>query len=429
MSGQASADYVALLALVAVVVLAGAGVVVSGRDLPVAVAGALRHGVCVVSGAICSPGEARRAGLDPCVTGGRENSEALSARVLVVRLENGNVLQVEELSDGTSTVSFVDGWKGGAELGAGLGATFAARGAGGAGLGLGFASGRTWRFSSAAARDAFLARFAGKETLTGEAVGLADGLLDHVGLSVRDDVHRPAPLATFVEGGSWADLGTSAEVLGAGVGAGIEGGQVLGHKREGERTTWYVKVSGSGTGRLGAVVASARGRLTGDLVLELERDGTRFTQLRVRAAAAWATGAVPPFGPAVDLDGIAERLGRLPDDRRGASGRGGLLGELTIGLDLRDPRNRDAVLAAFGSATEARRLQGLAELGRRLDADGDVDLRAYRTQDRRVAGQQIDLVKVGGGYERAERTRVLSGAWSLRDGGRLRVREDCVLPA
>ena len=115
-AGQASAEYVALLAVVGVVV-AGAAAVGSVPALAAQVAGAVRHGICLVAGGICSPGEARAAGLAPCLVHARAERERLGGRVLVVRLGRGDSLLVERRSDGSAAVSFADGGGAGASVG------------------------------------------------------------------------------------------------------------------------------------------------------------------------------------------------------------------------------------------------------------------------------------------------------------------------
>src|SRR5215207_4378113 len=143
-AGQASAEYVALLAVVCAVV-AGAAAVGSLPPLAAQVAGAVKHGICVVSGAVCTPREARAAGLAPCVVHARMDRERLGGRVLIVKLRRGDALLVERRSDGSAAVSFADGGAAGASAGIGLrllGHGANARVGGGAE----FTAGRTWEF-------------------------------------------------------------------------------------------------------------------------------------------------------------------------------------------------------------------------------------------------------------------------------------------
>src|SRR4051794_41310286 len=75
-AGQASAEYVALLAVVCAVV-AGAAAVGSAPPLAAQVARQVKHGICLVAGGICTPSEARAAGLGPCLVAGRTDRERL----------------------------------------------------------------------------------------------------------------------------------------------------------------------------------------------------------------------------------------------------------------------------------------------------------------------------------------------------------------
>jgi hypothetical protein len=70
----------------------------------------------------------------------------------------------------------------------------------------------------------------------------------------------------------------------------------------------------------------------------------------------------------------------------------------------------------------------LRALAARLDADGDVDVRVLRVRiDERDLGAEAALgLGVGGAYRRTREVRDLLRAWSLRAGGGLREREDCV---
>ena len=158
-AGQASAEYVALLAVVCAVV-AGAAAVGSVPPIAAQVAGAVRHGICLVAGGICTPREARAAGLAPCLVEARAKRETLGGRVLVVKLGRGDSLLVQRRSDGSASVSFADGGSVGASVG--LGAQIGGSGAsmrGGAGLQ--FTAGRTWEFPTTPRRRASCAAGAG----------------------------------------------------------------------------------------------------------------------------------------------------------------------------------------------------------------------------------------------------------------------------
>lgn len=70
----------------------------------------------------------------------------------------------------------------------------------------------------------------------------------------------------------------------------------------------------------------------------------------------------------------------------------------------------------------------LRALAARLDADGAVDVRVLRVglEERDVGAEAALGLAAGGDYRRTQEVRELVRAWSLRAGGGLREREDCV---
>ena len=106
--------------------------------------------------------------------------------------------------------------------------------------------------------------------------------------------------------------------------------------------------------------------------------------------------------------------------------------EAEVALDLTDPRN----LHALGGVVDVMRLRvrpsdwddRLRALAERLDADGAVDVRVLRVglEERDLGAEAALGLMVGGGYRRTQEVRDLLRAWSLRAGGGLREREDCV---
>jgi hypothetical protein len=423
------------------IVLAGAGTAVAAPDLAGSVGQALRRGLCVVAGGVCSPGEARALGMKPCPVHVRDNTEKLEAKVLVVKLARGDALVIERRSDGTASVSFVDDWKAGGEVGVGL--RFSPLGIDGAadvGAGVQFAGGRTWDFPSLAAAERFVSRFAKHETLAGEV----RDALPFVGGGPR----LPEPDARYVEGGAHVELAAELELPLPGgrdarpeVGGGqrpspggqaaplgaeveVEGAVVLGRRLAGERTTWYVKVSGEAAGRLGAVIGALQATRDGEVALEVTQERGRPVELRVIAAAGLAQ-ELALLGATTDLPALAGRLRSAA--AAGQRQRGtGLAVEAQVALDLTDPANRGAAWDFLTAPTPSH----AAVLARRLDADGSVDVNVFRTtRSETGVGAEAKLVaQLGGEYERVERGRSLIGAWSLTHGGSLRDREDC-LPA
>src|SRR5918994_5963919 len=73
-TGQASAEYVATLLVVAAV-LAGAGTAVAVPGVAERVVTTVRTGICIVGGDVCRGGDAEAAGLPPCLTRERARGE------------------------------------------------------------------------------------------------------------------------------------------------------------------------------------------------------------------------------------------------------------------------------------------------------------------------------------------------------------------
>ena len=429
-AGQASAEYVALLAVVGAVV-AGAAVMGSPPALALKVAAALRHGICRVAGGVCTSGEARAAGLSPCLVRARTDRQRLGGRVLVVRLGRGDALLVERRSDGSAAVSFTDGAGAGGSVGVGLqlpsGPRVGIRGGGG----LQFNSGRTWEFASFAAAARFVRRWAPRESLGGETLGLLRRacLICHR----RRSAPMPKPDATFHEGGPYGEFAAALRlgIRNAGAGAEAEGeaGLIMGRRvARGGRVTWYDRVDVETAGRLGAVLGAVHARHASEASLEVTSVHGRPVELRVRAAARWHGDVDLPAG-ADSLRDVTAALRGAPAPPPGGFGR---RVEAEVALDLTDPANHRALAgAAEVLALRVRpsdwddRLRALAA---RLDADGAVDVRLLRVglEERDVGAEAALGISVGGGYRRTQEVRDLVRAWSLRAGSGLREREDCL---
>ena len=260
-AGQASAEYVALLAVV-VVVFAGAAAVGSPPALAASLASAVRHGICLVAGGVCTPREARAAGLAPCLVRARTDRQRLGGRLLAVRLGRTDALLVERRSDGSAAVSFADGERAGAIVGIGVRLPAGPRIGADYGGGLQFSSGRTWEFPSFAAAARFVRRWAPRESLGGETVRW---LRRACPVCHHRTPHMPEADATYREGGAYAEF--AAALRGSGLRGRIAGGELEGEvggvvgRRLGRdgRVTWYDRVDSESLGRLGALFGAARG--------------------------------------------------------------------------------------------------------------------------------------------------------------------------
>jgi hypothetical protein len=245
----------------------------------------------------------------------------------------------------------------------------------------------------------------------------------------------PAADATYLEAGWYGELEAAfrpAGVRGALGGADVEGelGAVAGRRLSRDGTeTWYDRVDGETALHLGALMSAIEEHEAGTASLEVTLRHGQPIELRLRAAARWQGDVQLPAAAAKLGDLVARLRGTDAPPSGAATGR---RVEADVSLDLTDPRNRRAaagVLEVMGLRVAPRdwddRVRALAA---RLDADGDVDLRVLRVGlDERDVGAEAALgLSLGGSYRRTREVRDLLGAWSLRSGGPLREREDCV---
>ena len=431
--GQASLEYAGLLALVAVVV-GGAASAVAAPWLPAKVAGAIRHGICLVSGSVCTADEARRAGLAPCPVAVRTSGERAGVSVLAVRLDRDDVLLVERRSDGTVAVSFADGWRAGAGLGVSFGVPGGPSAEEGADAGVSFTAGRTYELPDWPAAQRFLARFARQEELHGEGRAALGKLCWHCAEMLgAGGAALPPASATYREGGLWAEAEAEGELpisLGRGtVPLGVSGSSgaaaVLGRRTEGARETTYVRVGESAVAHAGVLLASLDLRRDAEVVLELTRERGQLVEARVRAADDVGAEASLP-GHAVDLADAAAWVRAARRDREASGGdAAGLRLDVGVALDLTDPANRSAVLGILRpGASPLEWDDRVRAFGRRLDVAGAVDLHLSRTTAS-DDDESLEFLRVGGSYAKYEATRELVGAWSRRPGTGLQPREDC----
>ena len=103
-AGQASLEYVGLLALVATA-LAVAAPAAGLAGVPAEVAKVVRTGVCIVGGDVCRASDAEAAGLQPCTLSDRRRGGGLAVTVLSVRVGGDHQWLVAQRSDGSVAVT------------------------------------------------------------------------------------------------------------------------------------------------------------------------------------------------------------------------------------------------------------------------------------------------------------------------------------
>ena len=159
MRGQSSLEYTAALFAVAAV-LALAVPVAGTVPLAQAVARQIRHALCVVTGDVCTSGDAQRLGLRPCTVREDGRGSDLGATFLVFRAGKRMNWLLSERSDGTFVVSRSADTDVGVGFGVGAG-ELSLEGSGGAG----FHEGWQWEFPDAASVRRFMRVISRWETL------------------------------------------------------------------------------------------------------------------------------------------------------------------------------------------------------------------------------------------------------------------------
>lgn len=372
-TGQTSAEYTALVALVAAA-LAGAGAVVGLGTIGDAVASGLRTGICIVAGDVCRASDAEAAGLAPCTVAEHTRGEGLTFTFASIRFGADDGWIAARRSDGSVLITHAERRAVGAAIGIGLEASPLGLEVGVDGkldYQLGF--GRAWEFPDTEAAARFLRAEDREDRKPTWRFGDAGAVLG---------------AEASVEGGPFTLAGVESSARAA---AGVRVGRGL--------TTYYVRA------RLNAIDVlhlgpegeeRIHGPSTGDAIVELTRDaaGPREVAFRTVEGAAH--------------DRVVETVARL---------------------DLRDPANR-----AVAAPLLARRLpwppavdRELRTLVARAVRSGIVERAVY---DVRNGSQELELsAKLGlalgvrGSEVDIDRRLVAATAWT--QGSRARERADC----
>ena len=274
-AGQASAEYVAVLAVL-VVVLGGAGLLVAPPAIGQRLVGAIRTGLCLVGGDICRDADARAAGLSPCTVRERTKSSGLTATIAFLDLGGGDRWTVARRSDGSVLMSVGSEEHGGVSGGLGvelspLGVHLAADGA----AGVSFTSGESWLLPDEAAAGRFIAR-------------LRAGRLP------------PPATWRFTEGGPRGEAGVGAELVEA------RGMMTLGRRTGRGETTWYLggRVEAEALGALGLEGEQLAAE---DIVLERTSDRSGPRELVFRTTDRLSGGRSVELSGRLDLRDPANR--------------------------------------------------------------------------------------------------------------------------
>lgn len=395
--GQATVDYVALIAVLAALLTAALALAGgAGPAIVNAVAGQLRHALCVVTGGPCPDPSSR-----PCTVASTRDARHIAVNLLLVRVDRDRHVLREELSDGTIRLTVARSHGLGAEAGAGARATVTADGrpAGVAAELRGGAQAVFGRGRVYVARDRHEAGAFMRAIRAG----------DDPPAAVRE---------VFYEGGvrGLGTFGINGSLAGGALRA--LSGAMLGARRDARTgdVTLTLNAGGSGWGAvavaLGGPVGTSERATT--LGLTLDRRG-RATELSLSAAGALGAGAALPPGLSRALGGVTALN----------TAGGGRRWELAARLDLRDPLVA-AAWRRFASGPadgDAIRLLGTA-----VRDQSHLDVRAYRTAStsRGAAAGVAVGVRVGGEFDHTiEHSRLLA-ARSRPAGGLWEQRLDCL---
>jgi hypothetical protein len=416
--GQATLEYVGLVALVAVVLglgaLVGAG---AGEAVAGSVGRGMQRALCVVRGGECD--------LDrrPCVVGAHGVEDDGSVDLWLLRVGSDEVVLREDRSDGTSAVTFARLRRGGLALSAGIGGHLRI---GRRRLRLGSQAsatvlallGRatTWELPDRAAA----ARLVDRIVVDGPR-DLGRRILDR-GRPAGGDAPRVASRTSTV--GAGVTFGASASAAGLTLGAEDLAGASV---DAAGRRTYLVRRSNTLTLSVGtrlSEVGRAGGSLDELYTVTTDRGGRPVDLGILRGGELQASADLPRV--------VQPAAGFLNAPIAGAR-----RWEAEEHLDLTEP---DSLAAARGFLAQVvaphphpgRAVAVSSALRRALDAHGVLDARAYAVDERSSgvgAGARGGVGPVGADYERRARRARLVAAVQRGPDGLWRRRDDCLAAA
>lgn len=418
--GQATVEYTAVIAVIAVVLGVGAAVVtvtgVGDRLLY-----AMRQGICAVGGVLCPPPP------EPCVLSRHAQRDSGSVVILAARLGEDQALIVERRSDGKVAVTVTGGRHGGAEFGLGAGVNVeAGKDSAGAGAEVRAAAttrvggGRTWILPSEAAARKLVDALG-----QGETIPLIDAPVEAIDELFGGGEHVRAPDIEWSDAATGGDASASAAVGPAGLDAAAAISVAAGLKtdhRTGRRVV-FLRLDDSGSAALTTKVigAGAGQKSIGTVAIAFDRHGKPAALTANASAQVEGTAQLPP-----GLSLTKEIRALL----HGHAGAGARL-EVDATLDLTAPANAEAAKRLIEAlrhpedpAGAMRAVSGLAD---RLATGARLDARLYSMGFDSYGGG--GRVKVGLGVganvdHRVEDSRLL-GAWERPPDSAWHDRRDC----
>jgi hypothetical protein len=385
-AGQASTEYIATIALIAVMLVLAAPAV-GAPSIASAVIRQLERALCIAGLDICDAQMAADAGLAPCPLRAELTGHELSVTVLSIDVGNRSTLTVSERSDGSVTVVRTAGEHAGVAGGVGAGVT-----AGPVEVGVGaegsarlrVRAARGWDFPNRASADRFLERAL---------------------LNSFDEDDFPASWNSFEAGNELvgsvgAALGDKdGSSVGAATASASAGHALGGRIGRGGSVTLYGRVGVEGEASLPFVPAVGPGRLELMVEYTVDRGGPRELAFRT---------TVPQ-----NLTGT-----RIEDT--------------TYRLDLREPGNLAVARALVDAAWPwpPHLVDAIGPVFDRIGSHGAIERIVSEVDDEGWGAEAEGSlgVKVGAGYKRIRVNRALVSA-SARAGGFERRRLDCQVPS
>jgi hypothetical protein len=421
--GQASLEYLAVVALVAPVLGVAMAVLVT-TALGEQVMAAFARALCVVTGGPCD--DAARA----CVVGARQHTEGGHLNLVIWRVGGQTVELRETRADGSIAVTLVDQGAAGLDVGTGLEAHVrwgTSSWAAGAELRAAVlaerASGRTWVVRDAAAAQALVGRVREADRTRRPQATIAPTDYYSPYPPLPPEVHAPPPDETFSERAGELTV----DFLGAGGRAAVhlDARQAFGQRveRATGRRTVYVRWTGAGRGAAfsGRAGVAAEGAGQERYGITFDRAGRPVDFEVLSAVDVTGTASLPPS--------LAQAAGML-----GIPLHGERHVETEQHLDLADPISAAVVqdyLRALGSGPGV--LVPLhAALRERLAAVGATSVRTYAASlsAHEVGGQaRIGGVGVGGEAGSEDRSTRLLSAIARAGSGPWRADRACGVAA
>ena len=392
-SGQATIDYVALVAVLAIVLGLAVGVApVGAAGVVNAVTGQIRHALCVVGGGPCPDPRAK-----PCVVASRRDQHHYAVSAFFVRIDHDRYVLREAMSDGTVRLTVARGGAAGLEIGVGATARASVKGR---------PTGSTNELRAAA--QVTLGR--------GEVHVARDERAARAFMRAIRDGRSPGPAREVFYDGGLRGLAQ------AGIGSGwLEGltANTVGARRD--RRTGEVTVAltsgGGGWGGLTSAVLGPTAAADHSISLGLTLDRRRRpTELSLSATGTIAAGAAPlafTYAP------------RTANARGGRTDLAGRRYELAARLDLRDPRVH-ATWARFRAHPASP--AAIRALAATIRDRAHLDVRAYRTDTTNDGGAAgiAGGARFGVEYDHAVDRVQLVAASSRPPSGLWERRLDCV---